>query len=75
YTLTQRQPAAYVNGPVAPPSTGAQAPSAGGVFAAVTPPTSADSVYTAITLGAGVDAVRYNFPEVRRPSLSGFVYV
>ncbi|PAL05280.1 hypothetical protein B8W90_12150, partial [Staphylococcus hominis] len=36
---------------------------------------SANSLYTAIALGAGVDAVRYNFPEVRRPALSGFVYV
>ena len=75
YTLTQVQPAAYVNGPVAPPSTGAQAPSAGGTFAVVDPALSADSLYTGIALGAGVDAVRYNFPEVRRPALSGFVYV
>ena len=75
YTLTQVQPAAYVNGPVAPPSTGGDAPSAGGTFATVTPTLSADSVYTGIALGAGVDAVRYNFPEVRRPALSGFVYV
>ncbi|WP_353085021.1 SdrD B-like domain-containing protein [Stenotrophomonas sp.] len=75
YILTQAQPAAYVNGPVAPPASGAEAPSAGGVFAAVTPASTADSVYTSILLGAGVDAVRYNFPEVRRPSLSGFVYV
>lgn len=75
YTLTQTQPATYVNGPVAPPTTGGQAPSAGGTFAAVTPVASADSVYTGIGLTAGVDAVRYNFPEVRRPALSGFVYV
>jgi large repetitive protein len=75
YTLTQVQPAAYVNGPVAPPTTGGDAPSAGGTFVAVTPTLSADSVYTGIALGAGVDAVRYNFPEVRRPALSGFVYV
>jgi uncharacterized repeat protein (TIGR01451 family) len=75
YTLTQTQPPTYANGPVAPPSSGPLAPSAGGVFAAVTPPGSADSVYTTIALGAGVDAVRYDFPEVRRPSLSGFVYV
>ncbi len=75
YTVTQVQPAAYVNGPVAPPTSGALAPSAGGTFDAVDPASSANSVYSAIALGAGVDAVRYNFPEVRRPSLSGFVYV
>jgi len=75
YILTQTQPAAYVNSPVAPPATGGDAPSAGGSFAAVNPTSTADSVYTGIALGAGVDAVRYNFPEVRRPSLSGVVYV
>lgn len=75
YILTQTQPQTYVNGPVAPPASGADAPSAGGSFAAVTPASTADSVYTGIALGAGVDAVRYNFPEVRRPSLSGVVYV
>ncbi|WP_313347698.1 SdrD B-like domain-containing protein [Stenotrophomonas sp.] len=75
YTVTQVQPAAYVNGPVAPPTSGGQAPSAGGTFAVVDPAATANSVYTAIALGAGVDAVRYNFPEVRRPALSGFVYV
>jgi hypothetical protein len=75
YSVTQLQPATYVNGPVAPPATGGLAPSAGGTFAVVDPAASANSVYTAIALGAGVDAVRYNFPEVRRPALSGFVYV
>ncbi|WP_145478595.1 SdrD B-like domain-containing protein [Stenotrophomonas rhizophila] len=75
YTLTQVQPAAYVNGPVAPPTSGGLAPSAGGTYAVVAPATSANSLYTAIALGAGVEGVRYNFPEVRRPSLSGFVYV
>ncbi|MGH8036289.1 MAG: SdrD B-like domain-containing protein [Stenotrophomonas sp.] len=75
YTVTQVQPATYVNGPVAPPTTGGLAPSAGGTFAVVDPAATANSVYTAIALGAGVDAVRYNFPEVRRPALSGFVYV
>jgi len=75
YTLTQVQPAAYVNGPVAPPVAGGLAPSAGGTYAVVDPAISANSLYSAIALGAGVDAVRYNFPEVRRPALSGFVYV
>lgn len=75
YTVTQVQPTTYVNGPVAPPASGALAPSAGGTFAVVDPVLSANSLYTGIALGAGVDAVRYNFPEVRRVALSGFVYV
>lgn len=71
YTLTQTQPAAYVNGPIDPPSAGGDAPSLGGNYAAGSP----NSVYGAIAVGASDTGVRYNFPEVRRPSLSGFVYV
>nr|WP_272494159.1 SdrD B-like domain-containing protein [Stenotrophomonas mori] len=75
YTLTQIQPTTYVNGPVNPPTSGAEAPSAGGDFATVNPVKTADSVYTGIVLPADTAAVRYNFPEVRRPALSGYVYV
>lgn len=71
YTLTQAQPAGFVNGPVPPPTAGAEAPSLGGDYAAGTP----DSSYANVPVEAGVDGVRYNFPEVRRPSLSGHVYV
>lgn len=71
YTLTQTQPTAYSNGPVDPPAAGGDAPSLGGTYTAGSP----DSVYSAIAVGAADAGVRYNFPEVRRPSLSGFVYV
>ena len=71
YTITQTQPAAYVNGPIDPPTAGGSAPSLGGTYSAGTP----NSVIAAIPVGANDAGVRYNFPEVRRPSLSGFVYV
>ncbi|MEL1265734.1 SdrD B-like domain-containing protein [Pseudoxanthomonas putridarboris] len=71
YTLTQTQPAGYVNGPIDPPAAGGDAPSLGGSYAAGSP----NSSISAIPVGADQDGVRYNFPEVRRPSLSGFVYI
>ncbi|WCE05664.1 SdrD B-like domain-containing protein [Pseudoxanthomonas sp. JBR18] len=71
YTLTQTQPTGYRNGPVDPPTAGASAPSLGGTYAAGNP----DSGYTTIPVGAADAALRYDFPEVRRPSLSGRVYV
>lgn len=71
YTLTQTQPAGLLNGPVDPPATGGSAPSLGGSYAAGTP----DSSISGIAVGTDQAGVRYNFPEVRRPSLSGFVYI
>ncbi|WAC62203.1 SpaA isopeptide-forming pilin-related protein [Pseudoxanthomonas sp. SL93] len=71
YTLTQTQPAGYVNSPSAPPTTGGSEPSVGGTYSAGSP----NSVIAAIPVGANDTGVRYNFPEVRRPSLSGFVYI
>ncbi|MGX5731593.1 SdrD B-like domain-containing protein [Pseudoxanthomonas beigongshangi] len=71
YTLTQAQPAGYVDGPVAPPTSGGAEPSLGGTYATGTP----DTTYTGIAVGANQAGVRYNFPEIRLPSLSGFVYV
>ena len=71
YTLTETQPSAYGNGPVDPPAAGGDAPSLGGTYAVGSP----NSVYSAIAVGTADTGVRYNFPEVRRPSLSGFVYV
>ncbi len=71
YTLTQTQPSAFSNGPIDPPTSGAAAPTLGGTYAAGAP----DSTYTAIPVGADDTGTAYNFPEVRRPSLSGFVYV
>jgi len=71
YTLTQTQPSGYRNGPVDPPAAGPSAPSLGGSYAAGSP----NSSYAAIPVGVADAAVRYDFPEVRRPSLSGRVYV
>ncbi|MCP5339626.1 MAG: DUF11 domain-containing protein [Sinobacteraceae bacterium] len=71
YTLTQSQPAGYINSPVAPPAAGGDAPTLGGNYAFGSP----DSSYTGIPLGGSQAGTNYNFPEVRRPSLSGFVYV
>ena len=71
YTLTQTQPAAYVNSPSVLPTTGGSEPSLGGTYSAGSP----NSVIAAIPVGANDTGVRYNFPEVRRPSLSGLVYI
>ena len=73
YTLTQTQPAAYVNGPAAPPAAGPDAPSEGGVYAAGG--LAGNSLWSAVVLGGNHTALRYNYPELRRPSLSGFVYI
>ncbi len=71
YTLTQTQPVGYVNSPAAPPAAGPDAPTLGGIYAAGAP----DSSYAGIVVGGADSGTAYNFPEVRRPSLSGFVYV
>jgi len=71
YTLTQTQPAGFVNSPSPLPTTGGSEPSLGGTYSAGAP----NSVIAAIPVGANDTGVRYNFPEVRRPSLSGVVYV
>lgn len=73
YTITQTQPASHTNGPVNPPTSGANAPSEGGNYARGG--STADSSYSGIVLEGDTDGVRYDFPEVRRPSLSGVVYV
>jgi len=71
YTLTQAQPTGFIDGPVAPPTSGGAEPSLGGTYATGSP----DTAYTGIAVGPNQAGVRYNFPEVRLPSLSGFVYV
>ena len=73
YTLTQTQPTSHSNGPVSPPTSGANAPSEGGAYSRGG--SSADSSYSGIVLAGDTDGVHYDFPEVRRPSLSGVVYV
>ena len=73
YTLTQTQPSGFDNGPVDPPSAGGTAPSLGGTYAAGG--TNGNSSYSAVAVGASDTGTRYNFPELRRPSLGGFVYI
>ena len=68
YTLTQTQPTGYDNGPVAAP-----AGSAGGTYAAGGG--NGNSSHGGVVLGASVSGTNYNFPELRRVSLAGFVYL
>ena len=73
YTITQTQPAGFINGTIDPPTTGGTAPSEGGSYARGG--TSGNSTYTGVVVGGATAAVRYHFPEIRQPSLSGFVYL
>ncbi|WP_088278553.1 SdrD B-like domain-containing protein, partial [Ideonella sp. A 288] len=73
YRVDETQPAGFVNSRSATPTVGASAPSAGGTYASVG--AAGDSSHSAIVLAIGNAAVNYHFPEVRRPSLSGFVYI
>jgi uncharacterized repeat protein (TIGR01451 family) len=68
YTITQAQPAGFVSGPAAPPNA-----SAGGTYASGG--TAGDSTFTGVVLPAATAAVSYDFPEVRRVSLAGTVYI
>ena len=73
YLVTQTQPAGFINGTVDPPTTGGTAPSEGGSYARGG--TSGNSTYTGVVVGGATAAVRYHFPEIRQPTLSGFVYL
>ena len=74
YTITQTQPTGFINGTVDPPvAPTAGAPSNGGTYARGD--TSGNSSFTGIVVGGNTAAVRYNFPEIKRPTLSGFVYL
>ena len=73
YSVTQTQPAGFANGPASPPASGLLAPSAGGSYSAGG--NTGNSSYSGVVLTGTTAATLYNFPEVRRPSLSGFVYV
>ncbi len=68
YVVTETQPTAYVNGPVTPPI-----PTQGGTY--TNGGTSGNSSFNTIVLAANTAATGYNFPQVRRPSLSGLVYI
>jgi len=73
YTITQTQPAGFINGTVDPPTSGADAPSNGGAY--TRGGTSGNSSYSAIVVDGNTAATRYNFPEIKQPTLSGFVYL
>ncbi|PTT79582.1 hypothetical protein DBR42_21135, partial [Pelomonas sp. HMWF004] len=76
YTVTETQPAAYTNSPAAVPASGPGSPSSGGSYASGgTSLPAGNSSFTGIVLAANTAATQYNFPELRRPSLGGFVYV
>lgn len=77
YTITQTQPSGFLNGPIDPPAFGAaNGPSlTAGTPAFSRPSATGNTVYSAITVGTNEAGVRYNFPEVRQPSLSGLVYL
>ena len=81
YTVTETQPAGYVNSPASPPASGAGAPSAGGSYSAgglnggATGNSSHSGVVLLAAAGPGNPATQYNFPELRQPSLSGNVYL
>ncbi len=75
YTVLQTQLATYVNGDIDPPAP--DAAQGGGTYAQVAPATlrTSDTHYTGIKLPINTAAVGYNFPEIRRASLSGYVFV
>ena len=73
YTITETQPAGYVNSPASPPNAGGTAPSLGGTYAAGG--SAGNSSFAAVVVGGNATGTNYNFPEVHRPSLAGFVYV
>ena len=73
YTVTETQPTGYDNSPVAPPASGVGAPSDGGTH--TTGGTNGNSAWAGVVVGASVSATGYNFPELKRPALSGFVYI
>jgi uncharacterized repeat protein (TIGR01451 family) len=85
YTLTEIQPTAYINGPIDPPITGVAAPTianiSGGtnVIGAIgtysRPDLTGNTTYSGIKIDLKQAGTNYNFPEVRRPTLSGRVYI
>ncbi|MEG2802773.1 SdrD B-like domain-containing protein [Stenotrophomonas sp.] len=83
YTVLEVQPNGYANSRIDPPTSGAQAATfnpesyqAGNPDSRYVVLLGADVAVPGGTLGSvGAVAVNYNFPEVRRPSLSGYVYV
>ena len=73
YTITQTQPAGFINGTVDPPTAGGSEPSNGGPY--TRGGTSGNSLFANIVVDGDDAAIRYHFPEIKQPSLSGFVYL
>ncbi len=73
YTITETQPAGYLNSPASPPNAGGAAPSLGGTYASGG--VAGNSSFAGIAVGGSATGTNYNFPEVHRPSLGGFVYL
>ncbi|GGC88706.1 SdrD B-like domain-containing protein [Undibacterium terreum] len=80
YSITQTQPSIYGNGIPQPntartvrngSSTGVTA--SGGSYAVTN--TSGTSVIGGIVLAGAANGVQFDFPEIQRPAISGFVYV
>ena len=79
YTITQTQPAGYGNGTPVPNSVRAVR---NGVSTGVTGPFSTNntvapdtSVISGVVLSGGGNGVQFDFPEIQKPSVSGFVYL
>jgi uncharacterized repeat protein (TIGR01451 family) len=72
YTLTQTQPAGWLNGSGNPP-----APSAGGAYSAAASPTTSSYSGLTLTVGSsGLTATGYNFPEALPASvIAGTVFL
>ncbi len=75
YTITETQPATHVNGPTDPPTPTLPVSPAGDQGTYSRGGLAGNSAYSAIKLAANQAGTNYNFPEVRRPTLSGTVYV
>ncbi len=80
YTITETQPAAYGNGT---PRANTPRVNRNAISTGVTPNgasygtsnTAGTSVVSGIVLASGGNGVQFDFPEIQRPYLSGFVYL
>ena len=80
YTITETQPVAYANGT---PQANTVRVNRNGVSTGVTPNggsytvtnAAGTSVIGGVVLAGGANGVQFDFPEIQRPYLSGFVYL
>lgn len=79
YTITQTQPMGYGNGTPVPNAARAIRNSVStaisGPFTVSNTTTPDTSVIAGVRLAGGGNGVQFDFPEVQKPSLSGFVYL